>query len=99
MELTLVEDGMFVCSLLVFDRIPELDVTIKTEQICVATREGDELRIDSVVLSIDPPGFNYVPDNFMLTVMSASRMEGVMHAGDGEQTPTAVFTRGGALLS
>ncbi|GEM_PF-7054796 len=103
LEMTRTGENTYSCHLRVLDHIPEEDVVIRTEQACVATRDGDALVIESVVLSVDPPMYNYVPDNFTLTIVSASRMEGIMHAGGneeaGEPEPEAVFTRGGALLS
>lgn len=97
-ELTLQRDGTYRCQMSVTDLLEEEDVTIRTEQSCIAVRDGDQLEIYSTVLSVDPPGYNYVPDNFTLTIVSDRRMEGVMHTAGDDPTPT-VFTRGGALLS
>ena len=97
-ELRLQADGTYRCDMQVTDLIPEEDVTIRTEQSCIALRDGDQLEIFSTVISVDPPDYNYVPDNFTLTIISDRRMEGVMHAAGDDPVP-AVFTRGGALLS
>jgi hypothetical protein len=97
-ELRLQPDGTYRCDMSVTDLIPEDDVTIRTEQTCIAVRDGEGLEIYSTVISVDPPDYNYVPDNFTLTIVSDRRMEGVMHAAGDDPVP-AVFTRGGALLS
>lgn len=103
LEMTRTGENTYSCRMDVLDHIPEDDVVIRTKQVCSAVREGDMLTITSVVIEVDPPHYNYVPDNFTLTIISADRMEGTIHAAgnaeEGEVEPEAVFTRGGALLS
>ncbi len=101
MEIVAEGDGNFSCTLWVADHIPEENVVIRTEQLCAATREGDTLHIDSFIVTVDPVEywFNYVPDNFTLTIESGRRMIGVMHADGADERPGAVFVRDGALVS
>ena len=98
MELKAAGDGSYTCTFSALDHIPEEEVTIRTEQTCVAVRDGDTLHIESTVISIEPPGYNYVPDNFTLTVQGDCRMSGVMHAA-GDEPVDAEFRCGGALTS
>lgn len=98
MELIAAGDGTYTCTLSVSDRIPEEDVTIQTEQTCVAVREGDTLHIESTVISVEPNSYNYVPDNFTLTIEASCRMSGVMHAA-GDDAVDSEFRCGGALVS
>jgi hypothetical protein len=68
----------YVCSFTAQERCP--DLTLKAQQTCTAKRNGDQLEITATVKSVTPKGYNYVPDNFALTIASSAQMKGDLHS-------------------
>lgn len=99
-ELELISDGedRWSCMLWVDDVFENQAPTIHATQSCSAVRTGNVLRIESVILTTEPPTDTYIPDNFVLEIESASRMEGALIVMDGLR-PAAVFVRGEAPIS
>jgi hypothetical protein len=64
-----------------------------SEQTCTVTRSGDQVTISSTLVSTNAPG--YVPDNWRLKVIDASRLEGdlaVYHPPNRPPMPPEVVT-------
>lgn len=83
----------YVCSFVAFEVCENLRA--RAEQTCTAQRNASGLEITSTLKNVTP-SLNYVPDDFALDAVSASRMEGLMlSAADAE----VVFTRPDPAIS
>jgi hypothetical protein len=63
------------CVMVANDVCPDV-WAFRAEQVCSATRKGDQLTIVSRIERIDPPTDRYLPDNFTLTIIDGALMLG-----------------------
>jgi hypothetical protein len=69
--------GKHVCTFETRETCP--DIVASAKESCTATRTGNQLVVQSKVLSVSPK-VGYDPDNFELTIKSGARMTGMMHS-------------------
>lgn len=70
-----VDPDIFECSMVAKENCPALGFFTATQS-CTAERDAGALLITSEILSVEPSTGNYLPDNFSLTIESATRMNG-----------------------
>jgi hypothetical protein len=85
----------FQCSMIANDVCPDI-WRYRAEQVCTATRKRDRLVITSTIESVEPSTGNYLPDNFLLTIVDGSRMVGELRSAIDAP---AEFRRGEAPIS
>lgn len=88
-------EGRFDCAMQVKESCADGRV-IDTEQTCEAEQDDTALVIISTLLSVNPPDAVYFPDDFDLTIMSATRMEGELAFAD-VIAPATFFRRLGIV--
>ncbi len=79
----------FLCEMVANDVCPG-NWAFRAEQTCTATRSGDQLSIQSRIVTLDPPSGNYLPDNFELRIVDGSLMLGELRSA---MTASARFYR------
>ena len=67
------------CVMIANDVCPDI-WEYRAEQTCSATRKGDQLVIASRIERVEPPTGNYLPDNFVLTIIDGSLMVGELRS-------------------
>jgi hypothetical protein len=69
----------YLCEMVANDVCPGA-WSFRAEQTCFATRDGDQLSIQSRITKLDPPSGNYLPDNFELEIVDGSLMVGELRS-------------------
>lgn len=72
--------GTYACRFTATEVCPSVRTTAR--QTCTATRSGDALEVTSTIVALAPPDSPYVPDDWTLTIRSASRMTGELRSAD-----------------
>jgi hypothetical protein len=90
----LAQENAYQCSVVARDVCPGV-WDHRAEQTCVARRKGDQLVIDSVLDSVEPPTDTYLPDDFSLTIIDDANMVGELRSA--YDTRARLYRRDGPI--